>query len=44
MEFQIIGQDNFIYGLFPTKTCANLALKGMSAMLDGIRVEKIKKN
>lgn len=42
MKFQIIGQDNFIYGLFPTKTCANLALKGMNTMLEGLKVEKIK--
>lgn len=41
--YQIIGtEDNFIYGIFPTKICARLALKGMLTILKDLRVEEIK--
>jgi hypothetical protein len=43
MNYQIIGtKDNFVYGLFPTKVCASLALKGMLTFMDGIEVKEIK--
>jgi hypothetical protein len=44
MNYQIIGtKDNFVYGLFPTKMCASLALKGMLTFMDGIEVREINK-
>jgi len=42
MKYQIIGTDGFVYGTFPTKICANLALKGMLTMLDNLKIEEIK--
>ena len=39
MKYQIIGKDNFIYGMFPTKLCADLALKGMLTLIDDLRIE-----
>jgi hypothetical protein len=42
MNYQIIGiKDNYVYGEFPTKMCASLALKGMLTFMDGIEVRKI---
>jgi hypothetical protein len=44
MNYQIIGtKDNFVYGLFPTRICASLALKGMLTFMDGIEVREINK-
>ena len=42
MNYQIIGtKDNFVYGLFPTRMCACLALKGMLKFMDEIEVREI---
>ena len=40
LQYCIIGSDGFVYGVFPTKICASLALKGMSTMLDDLVVSK----
>ena len=41
MKYQIIGTDGFVYGQFPNKLCASLAFKGMSTMLDEIRIVEV---
>jgi hypothetical protein len=42
MQYSIIGSDGFVYGKFPTKICATLALEGMSTMLDNLTIKEIK--
>jgi hypothetical protein len=42
MQYYIIGIDGFVYGKFPTITCATLALEGMSTMLDNLTIKEIK--
>lgn len=41
MKYQIIGTDGFVYGQFPTKLCAKLALKGISTMLDDLIIKEV---
>ncbi len=42
MKYQIVDSSMFIYGQFPNKTCANLALKGLSTMLDNLIIIEVK--
>jgi hypothetical protein len=41
MKFIITDSTEFIYGQFPTKICASLALKGMSTMLDDLIIKEV---
>jgi hypothetical protein len=42
MKYQIVDKNMFIYGQFPNKRCANLALKGFSTMLDNLIIIEVK--
>lgn len=42
MKYYITDESGFIYGEFPNKQCANLALKGMSTILDDLFIEEVK--
>lgn len=40
MKYIITDESGFVYGQFPTKLCANLALKGMSTFMDNLVIKE----
>ena len=41
MNFRIVDSEGFVYGQFPTRILASLALKGMLTFLDNFETFKI---
>ena len=41
MKFKIVDNEGFVYGLFPTRILASLALKGMFTFVDNFETFRI---